>query len=299
MTTVRTNDTIAAAIAMPDETELAKERGFSEEGLSEFLARLRKYRVLIKAEERDLAQRIERGDLNAKNKMVEHNLRLVVSIAKGYRHRGLSFMELIQEGTLGLVRAVELFDYRKDYKFSTYATWWVRQAITRALADKSRAIRVPANQVEQLHKIRQAEKALTVELGREPRIEEIAAVLEIDPNEVLVLKRADATHASMNQKVGDDDGAELGEILVDDDTPDVFDLAAESSTREALGSVLAKVGYRDRRVIEMRFGLGGGTPATLDEVAEHFKVSRERVRQIEVTSLRALREHAGALADAA
>ncbi len=186
MTTARTSDTIANAIAATDEVELPSSAASTEEGLSEFLGRLRRFRVLTKTEEQYLAQRIERGDLAAKNKMVEHNLRLVVSIAKGYRHRGLSFMEPIQEGTLGLVRAVEKFDYRKDYKFSTYATWWVRQSITRALADKSRIIRLPANLVEQLHKIRHAEKALVTELGRPPRIEEIAAVLEMDPQEVMV-----------------------------------------------------------------------------------------------------------------
>src|ERR687894_1002541 len=229
------------------------------DSLQLFLKDIGKVRLLTAQEEVDLAKKIERGDLDAKQKMVESNLRLVLSIAKNYRNQGLPFLDLIQEGTLGLVRAAEKFDYRKGFKFSTYATWWIRQAIARALADKARTIRIPVHVVEKLNKIGRAERKLVTELGREPTPEEIADVTGIDPEEVDSIKRA-----------------------------------AEILTKEALREALENLSYRERRVLELRYGLGGEHPRTLDEVGRTFNVTRERIRQIENQSLKKLQSLAEA-----
>src|SRR5215218_592441 len=229
------------------------------DSLQLFLKDIGKVRLLTAQEEVDLARRIERGDLDAKQKMVESNLRLVVSIAKNYRNQGLPFLDLIQEGTLGLVRAAEKFDYRKGFKFSTYATWWIRQAIARALADKARTIRIPVHVVEKLNKIGRAERKLVTELGREPTPEEIADVTGIDPEEVDSIKRS-----------------------------------AQILTKEALREALENLSYRERRVLELRYGLGGEHPRTLDEVGRTFNVTRERIRQIENQSLKKLQSLAEA-----
>ena len=258
------------------------------DSLQLFLKDIGKVRLLTAQEEVGLAKRIERGDLHAKQKMVESNLRLVVSIAKNYRNQGLPFLDLIQEGTLGLVRAAEKFDYRKGFKFSTYATWWIRQATARALADKARTIRIPVHVVEKLNKIARAERRLTTELGREPTAEEISEVTGIDSEEVNSLKHTARAPISLEKPVGDDDESEFGQFIADDHAESPYEQAVEALTREALGEALESLSYRERRVLELRYGLGGEQPQTLDEVGRAFQVTRERIRQIENQSLKKL-----------
>ena len=258
------------------------------DSLQLFLKDIGKVRLLTAQEEVDLAKRIERGDLDAKQKMVESNLRLVVSIAKNYRNQGLPFLDLIQEGTLGLVRAAEKFDYRKGFKFSTYATCWIRQAIARALADKARTIRIPVHVVEKLNKIGRAERKLVTELGREPTPEEIADVTGIDPEEVDSIKRSAQSPVSLEKPVGDEEESEFGQFIADEKAESPFDRAADLLTKEALKESLENLSYRERRVLELRYGLGGEHPRTLDEVGRTFNVTRERIRQIENQSLKKL-----------
>ncbi len=242
------------------------------DSLQLFLKDIGKVRLLTAQEEVELAKRIERGDLDAKQKMVESNLRLVVSIAKNYRNQGLPFLDLIQEGTLGLVRAAEKFDYRKGFKFSTYATWWIRQAIARALADKARTIRIPVHVVEKLNKIGRAERKLVTELGREPTPEEIAEVTGIDPEEVDSIKRSAQAPVSLEKPVGDEEESEFGQFIADEKAESPFDRAADLLTKEALKEALENLSYRERRVLELRYGLGGEHPRTLDEVGRTFNV---------------------------
>ena len=258
------------------------------DSLQLFLKDIGKVRLLTAAEEVELAQGIERGDLAAKEKMVESNLRLVVSIAKNYRNQGLPFLDLIQEGTLGLVRAAEKFDYRKGFKFSTYATWWIRQAIARALADKARTIRIPVHVVEKLNKINRAERKLVTELGREPTHEEIADVTGIEAEEVEQIKRSAQAPVSLEKPVGDEEESEFGQFLADDKAESPYEKAQETLTKEALTSALENLSYRERRVLELRYGLGGEQPRTLDDVGRTFNVTRERIRQIENQSLKKL-----------
>jgi RNA polymerase primary sigma factor len=260
------------------------------DSLQLFLKDIGKVRLLTAQEEVELAKRIERGDLDAKQKMVESNLRLVVSIAKNYRNQGLPFLDLIQEGTLGLVRAAEKFDYRKGFKFSTYATWWIRQAIARALADKARTIRIPVHVVEKLNKIGRAERKLVTELGREPSPEEIAAVTGIDAEEVDSIKRSSQAPVSLEKPVGDEEESEFGQFIADEKAESPFDRAADLLTKEALKEALENLSYRERRVLELRYGLGGEHPRTLDEVGRTFNVTRERIRQIENQSLKKLQQ---------
>ena len=264
------------------------------DSLQLFLKDIGKVRLLTAQEEVDLAKRIERGDLDAKQKMVESNLRLVVSIAKNYRNQGLPFLDLIQEGTLGLVRAAEKFDYRKGFKFSTYATWWIRQAIARALADKARTIRIPVHVVEKLNKIGRAERKLVTELGREPTPEEIADVTGIDPEEVDSIKRSAQAPVSLEKPVGDEEESEFGQFIADERAESPYERAAEILTKEALKEALENLSYRERRVLELRYGLGGEHPRTLDEVGRTFNVTRERIRQIENQSLKKLQSLAEA-----
>src|SRR5205085_5068 len=247
------------------------------DGLQLFLKGIGKVRLLSAQEEVDLAKRIWRGDLDAKQKMVESNLRLVVSIAKRYRNQGLPFLDLIQEGTLGLVRAAEKFDYRKGFKFSTYATWWIRQAIARALADKARTIRIPVHVVEKLNKIGRAERKLVTELGREPTPDEIADVTGIEPDEVDSIKRSAQAPVSLEKPVGDEEESEFGQFIADERAESPYDRAAEILTKEALREALENLSYRERRVLELRYGLGGEHPRTLDEVGRTFNVTRERI----------------------
>jgi RNA polymerase primary sigma factor len=264
------------------------------DSLQLFLKDIGKVRLLTAQEEVDLAKRIERGDLDAKQKMVESNLRLVVSIAKNYRNQGLPFLDLIQEGTLGLVRAAEKFDYRKGFKFSTYATWWIRQAIARALADKARTIRIPVHVVEKLNKIGRAERKLVTELGREPTNEEIAEATGIDPEEVESIKRSAQAPVSLEKPVGDEEESEFGQFIADERAESPYERAAEILTKEALREALENLSYRERRVLELRYGLGGEHPRTLDEVGQTFNVTRERIRQIENQSLKKLQSLAEA-----
>jgi RNA polymerase primary sigma factor len=261
------------------------------DALQLFLKGIGKIRLLTAQEEVRLAKGIERGDLAAKQKMVEANLRLVVSIAKNYRNQGLPFLDLIQEGTIGLVRAAEKFDYRRGFKFSTYATWWIRQSVARALADKARTIRIPVHVVEKLNKIARAERSLVTSLGREPTAEEIADfVTGVEPDEVQSIKRSAREPISLEKPIGDDDGAEFGQLLADDRAESPYELAVEAMGKTALDEVLARLSYRERRVIELRFGLAGEHPCTLSEVGRRFNVTRERVRQIENRSLQKLQK---------
>jgi RNA polymerase primary sigma factor len=264
------------------------------DSLQLFLKDIGKVRLLTAQEEVDLARRIERGDFDAKQKMVESNLRLVVSIAKNYRNQGLPFLDLIQEGTLGLLRAAEKFDYRKGFKFSTYATWWIRQAVARALADKARTIRMPVHIVEKLNKIRRAERMLVTELGHEPTADEIADVTGIEPEEVDSIKRSAQAPVSLEKPVGDEEESEFGQFIADERAESPYERAAEILTKEALREAMENLSYRDRRVLELRYGLGGERPRTLDEVGRTFNVTRERIRQIENQSLKKLQSLAEA-----
>ncbi|MDQ3161550.1 MAG: sigma-70 family RNA polymerase sigma factor [Actinomycetota bacterium] len=266
----------------------------STDTLQLFLKDIGRVPLLTAAQEVELAKRIERGDHTAKQAMVEANLRLVVSIAKRYRNQGLPFLDLIQEGTIGLVRAAEKFDYRKGFKFSTYATWWIRQAVARALADKARTIRMPVHVVEKLNKIVRTERALRAKVGREPSSEEIAKELELHTAEVEQIRRSAQTPISLEKPVGDDDESEFGHFLSDSTALLPDELAEETMRNEALRAILQTLSHRERRVLELRYGLDGEQPRTLDEVGRTFNVTRERIRQIENQSLKKLR----ALADA-
>ena len=260
----------------------------SLDSLRLYLREIGRVPLLTASQEIDLAKRIEKGDMRAKRQMIEANLRLVVSIAKGYLGRGLTFLDLIQEGSLGLIRAVEKFDYRKGFKFSTYATWWIRQAIARALADKARTIRIPVHVVEKLNKIGRAERKLVTELGREPTPDEIAEVTGIDPEEVESIKRSAQSPVSLEKPVGDEEESEFGQFIADEKAESPFDRAVDLLTKEALKESLESLSYRERRVLELRYGLGGEHPRTLDEVGRTFNVTRERIRQIENQSLKKL-----------
>jgi RNA polymerase primary sigma factor len=264
------------------------QRETSTDALQLFLKDIGRVPLLTAAQEVELAKRIERGDDMAKRKMVESNLRLVVSIAKNYRNQGLPFLDLIQEGTIGLVRAAEKFDYRKGFKFSTYATWWIRQAVARALADKARTIRMPVHVVEKLNKIGRAERKLLAELGREPSAAEIAVELELPVEEVDALRRTSQAPVSLEKPVGDEEDSEFGHFLADESARAPDEAADTTLREETLQRVLGMLSYRERRILELRYGLNGEHPRTLDEVGRTFNVTRERVRQIENQTLKKL-----------
>ncbi len=260
----------------------------SLDSLRLYLRSIGRVNLLTAEQEVLLARRIERGDMLAKQQMIEANLRLVVSIAKSYLGRGLTFLDLIQEGSMGLIRAVEKFDYRRGYKFSTYATWWIRQAVTRAIADKGRTIRIPVHMVEKLNKVVHVERQLIQQLGREPTPAEIAAELDTTVRDVRDVLRLAQQPISLEKPVGEEDDSQLGDFVEDQTAESPFELAAEHLRKENLGRALAALPEREREVIEMRFGLTGERPYTLEEVGRAFNVTRERIRQIENHTLKKL-----------
>ena len=267
----------------------------STDALQLFLKDIGKVGLLTAAREVELAKRIEAGDLRAKQHMIEANLRLVVSIAKRYRNQGLPFLDLIQEGTIGLVRAVEKFDWRRGYKFSTYATWWISQSLTRSIADKGRTIRMPVHIVDKHHKIVRTERRLRAELHRDPTTEEIAIDLDIPFDQVEQILRSAQVPVSLERPVGDEEETEFGRLLADEHSPLPDDIADATFRTESLHRVLGALTDRERRILELRFGLSGEVPRTLDEVGRAFNVTRERIRQIENQSLKKLRAMADAV----
>jgi RNA polymerase primary sigma factor len=276
----------AEAAVRPIEVDLTVEP--SLDSLRLYLRTIGRVALLSASEEVALAKRIERGDVLAKQQMVEANLRLVVSIAKRYLGRGLSFLDLIQEGSLGLIRAVEKFDHRRGYKFSTYATWWIRQSVTRAIADKGRTIRIPVHMVEKLNKVIHVERQLVQELGREPSAQEIAAALDSSPHEVREILRMAQQPISLEKPVGDEEDSSLGDFVEDPTAESPFELASRRIRDENVCRALAVLPRREREVLEMRFGLTGERPRTLEEVGQAFNVTRERIRQIENHTLKKL-----------
>jgi RNA polymerase primary sigma factor len=279
------DSTVAVAPKKP-EIDLTVEP--SLDSLRLYLRSIGRVELLTAMEEVMLAKRIERGDMIAKQQMIEANLRLVVSIAKGYLGRGLSFLDLIQEGSLGLIRAVEKFDYRRGYKFSTYATWWIRQAVTRAIADKARTIRIPVHMVEKLNKVVHVERQLVQEFGREPLPEEIALELQWTTREVKDILRIAQLPISLEKPIGEEEDSELGDFVEDETAESPFELASENLRRENVKRALEALPPREREVIEMRYGLKGHQARTLEEVGRAFGVTRERIRQIENSTLKKL-----------
>jgi len=266
---------------------LAPSAESTTDALQLFLREAGRHTLLTAAQEVTLAKRIERGDLDAKQRMIQSNLRLVVSIAKNYRNQGLPFLDLIQEGTLGLIRAVEKFDWRRGFKFSTYATWWIRQAVARALADKARTIRMPVHIVERLQKMNRAERTLWTALGREPTLEEIADEANLTTQQVLEVRAAARASTSLDAPVGDTDDAVFGDFVAGNDPlpEESVELRLRS---QALRAALASLPTREREVLTLRYGLGGTEPRTLEEIGRRLGLTRERVRQIELDSLRHL-----------
>ncbi|MBQ3474350.1 RNA polymerase sigma factor RpoD [Candidatus Saccharibacteria bacterium] len=267
---------------------------FADDSVRLYLREIGKIPLLTPEEEADLAKRIVKGDKKAKDKMVESNMRLVVSIAKRYGGRGLDFLDLIQEGNTGLLRAVEKFDPDKGFKFSTYATWWVRQAITRAIADQARTIRIPVHMVETINKVLRTSRKLTSELNREPTNEEIAKELDMEPEKIDYVMRIKQDIASLDASVGregDDEDSVLGDFVEDEERDSPEDSAANQILKEQLSEIIATLTDREQKIIRLRFGIGGGRPHTLEEVGAEFDVTRERIRQIEAKALSKLRKN--------
>jgi RNA polymerase primary sigma factor len=266
-------------VAVPTET--------TTDALQLFLREAGRHALLNAAQEVELAKKIERGDMQAKQTMIQSNLRLVVSIAKNYRNQGLPFLDLIQEGTLGLIRAVEKFDWRRGYKFSTYATWWIRQAVARALADKARTIRMPVHIVERMQKMNRAERMLWTQLGREPTLEEIAEEANLPVQQAKEVKAAARASTSLDQPVGEQEDAVFGDFVANDD-PLPEERVEDSLRSEALAQALAALSDRERQVIILRYGLADSEPKTLEEIGRRLALTRERVRQIETEALKRL-----------
>ena len=260
-----------------------------EDPVRMYLKEIGKVPLLSAEEEIELAKRMENGDQNAKKRLAEANLRLVVSIAKRYVGRGMLFLDLIQEGNLGLIKAVEKFDYRKGYKFSTYATWWIRQAITRAIADQARTIRIPVHMVETINKLIRVSRQLLQELGREPSPEEIAAEMDMPVERVREILKISQEPVSMETPIGEEEDSHLGDFIEDDNVPAPAEAAAFTLLKEQLDEVLSTLTDREQKVLRLRFGLEDGRARTLEEVGKEFKVTRERIRQIEAKALRKLR----------
>ena len=260
-----------------------------EDPVRMYLKEIGKVQLLNADEETDLAVRMERGDADAKKRLAEANLRLVVSIAKRYVGRGMQFLDLIQEGNLGLIKAVEKFDYRKGYKFSTYATWWIRQAITRAIADQARTIRIPVHMVETINKLIRVQRQLLQELGREPYPEEIAKEMSLSVDRVREIQKIAQEPVSLETPIGEEEDSHIGDFVEDDRLPVPAEAAAFTMLKEQLNDVLGTLTDRERKVLRLRFGLDDGRQRTLEEVGKEFDVTRERIRQIEAKALRKLR----------
>ncbi len=273
-----------------EKIDLSVPEGVSiEDPVRMYLKEIGKVPLLTAEEEIDLAKRMEAGDEEAKKRLAEANLRLVVSIAKRYVGRGMLFLDLIQEGNLGLIKAVEKFDYRKGYKFSTYATWWIRQAITRAIADQARTIRIPVHMVETINKLIRVSRQLLQELGREPTPEEIAKEMGIPEERVREIVKISQEPVSLETPIGEEEDSHLGDFIQDDNVPIPADAAAFTLLKEQLVEVLDTLTDREKKVLVLRFGLNDGRARTLEEVGKEFKVTRERIRQIEAKALRKLR----------
>ncbi|MBQ3293647.1 RNA polymerase sigma factor RpoD [Candidatus Saccharibacteria bacterium] len=291
------------ALDLADEEELSDEDleitvdnvdAFADDSVRLYLREIGKIPLLSPEEEQELAKKIVEGNKKAKDKMVEANMRLVVSIAKRYSGRGLDFLDLIQEGNTGLLRAVEKFDPEKGFKFSTYATWWIRQAITRAIADQARTIRIPVHMVETINKVLRTTRKLTTELNREPTTEEIAKELDMEPDKVEYVMRIKQDIASLDASVGrdgDDEDSVLGDFVEDEERVSPEDSAATQILKEQLAKIIATLSEREQKIVKMRFGIGGERPHTLEEVGAEFSVTRERIRQIEAKALSKLRKH--------
>ncbi len=272
---------------------------YTGDAVQMYLDEIGRTRLLTKAQEVHLARRVEHGDRRAKAHLTRANLRLVVSISKKYASRGVSLLDLIQEGNIGLMRAVEKFDYRKGFKFSTYATWWIRQAVTRAIADKGRTIRVPVHMVEKINKYYRVHRTLAADFNRDPTDEEIAKEMESDVEEVARIRRVSRRSISLETPVGEDHASELGDFIADDESENPHDLAKSSLLKDRMREALNGLPERERMVLEYRFGLTGGQPKTLEEVGERFDVTRERIRQIQLTALAKIKSgsHAAGLRD--
>ena len=269
----------------------AEFREIANDSIRLYLCEIGKVALLTAKEEVDLARRIEKGDQSAKSKLAEANLRLVVSIAKKYIGRGLSFLDLIQEGNIGLFRAVEKFDPNRGFKFSTYATWWIRQAITRAIADQARTIRIPVHMVETINKLTHAQRRLVQELGREPLIEELAAEMDMEMKKVRHILKISQDIVSLEAPVGTEEDSKLGDFIEDDEALSPAESTNRQLLKENIHEMLQYLSPRERKIIEMRFGLKDGVGHTLEEVGQEFHVTRERIRQIEAKVLQKLKEH--------
>jgi RNA polymerase primary sigma factor len=278
---------VEVAVEAPPPPVTAVPLETTTDALQLFLREAGRHRLLTAAQEVALAKRIERGDAEAKAQMIQSNLRLVVSIAKNYRNQGLPFLDLIQEGTLGLIRAVEKFDWRRGFKFSTYATWWIRQAVARALADKGRTIRMPVHIVERMQKINRAERSLWTQLGREPTLDEIAEEASLTPQQISEVRAAARASTSLDAPIGDQDDAVFGDFVAGNE-PLPEETVEVRMRRQALRSALASLPEREREVVTLRYGIDGREPRTLEEIGRRLGLTRERVRQIELESLRRL-----------
>lgn len=273
-----------------EELDISIPEGISiDDPVRMYLKEIGKVSLLSSSEEVELAKKIEEGDAVAKKKLAEANLRLVVSIAKRYVGRGMLFLDLIQEGNLGLIKAVEKFDYRKGYKFSTYATWWIRQAITRAIADQARTIRIPVHMVETINKLIRVSRQLLQELGREPQPDEVAKIMEMPVEKVREIMKIAQEPVSLETPIGEEEDSHLGDFIPDDDALAPAEAAAFTMLKEQLINVLDTLTPREEKVLRLRFGLDDGRARTLEEVGKEFNVTRERIRQIEAKALRKLR----------